>query len=365
MELSSFIGSTEWEKFAVSYRTRQFAGHAAAAQPARFASQWSRWELDAQIQFTRLAQDEGFRLFTRGKQVPRETYLDPAGNPRADVLQRLWASGVSITLRRLEDYSNPTLALTRRLEAFARCPVQVNLYVTPGEGQGLGAHFDDHDVLVLQIQGTKTWEIYAASTGGSRPTGAPTVVTLQPGGWLYVPKGTWHEVRNKAAEPSIHFTTSFHPLTWGQMIREALARAERTEPTLNATCPADGDYAAEIARGLARVQAAVAPPADYYREFHQLEVQLAAAELTARARLDAATRFSWRAADVTRSPDDLELNLAYRRRPLRLRAEIGATIRAMAARGTFCSAELETLEPEIALRLCRLLANVGVLRLEA
>jgi cupin superfamily protein len=379
MDLSSFIGVSEWSEFANAYRTRQFAAHPAAEEPDRFRSLWSQWELDAQCRFTGLAADEGFRLFTRGKMVPREAYLGPGGGVREDVLKKLWSSGVSITLRYLEDYSNPTLALTRSLETALHCPVQVNLYVTPGEGQGLGAHFDDHDVLVLQIQGTKTWDIYAGSDGVNglaepagahvRPPGPPTVVTLERGGWVYVPRGVWHEVRNKATEPSIHFTVSFHPLSWGRLLQEGLAKARRREPAFNVACPIeDTGYVAQVEKYLAMIPAFVDSPAKYYREFKNLAMPVPPAELIGRATLEAATEstvFAWRAEQVETREDGLVLSLGYRRRPLQLRPEYGPTTREMAQKKLFRPAEITSLDPAAALLLCKLLANVGVLRLTA
>lgn len=345
--------------------------------PDRFCSLWSQWELDAQCRFTGLAKDEGFRLFTRGKMVPREAYLGPGGVLREDVLKQLWSSGVSITLRYLEDYSNPTLALTRSLEAALHCPVQVNLYMTPGEGQGLGAHFDDHDVLVFQVQGTKTWDIYAGSDGvnslaepastHARPAGPPTVVTLERGGWVYVPRGVWHEVRNQATEPSIHFTISFHPMTWGRLIQEGLAKAQRREPAFKLTCPtADADYAAGVENYLQMIRGFIDSPANYYREFRNLEVPVPPSELTERASLEAATEstvFAWRTEQVAQLEEGLVLNLGYRRRPLQLRPEYGSMVREMAQKGSFRPEEITSLDPASALLLCKLLANVGVLRL--
>lgn len=377
MDLSSFIGAEEWSEFANAYRTRQFAGRPVATTPERLKSLWAQWELDAQCRFTCLAQDEGFRLFTKGKMVPREAYLGQGGVLREDVLKKLWASGVSITLSHLENLSNPTLALTRSLEVALGCPVQVNLYVTPGEGQGLGVHFDDHDVLVLQIRGAKTWDVYPGSDGlnsvaqnpgpKNRPAGTPTVITLEQGGWMYVPRGVWHEVRNKAIEPSIHFTVSFHPMTWGRLIEEGVEQATRRAPDFKLACPVDAaDYDTQLAEKLALIRPFIDSPANYYRGFKNLHVPVPTSDLVDRAQLEAATgttAFVWRAEQVERSEDCLNLDLGYRRRPLLLRPEYVPTVREMVQKGTFRPTELTALDSASALQLCKLLTNVGVLRL--
>ena len=76
-------------------------------------------------------------------------------------MRELLEAGASLSLARIEHYSNAVLRLSRVLEAELRCPVQVNLYQTPAGGQGLGSHLDGHDVLVLQLEGEKQWQISA------------------------------------------------------------------------------------------------------------------------------------------------------------------------------------------------------------
>jgi hypothetical protein len=63
------------------------------------------------------------------------------------------------------------------------------------------------------------------------------------------------------------------------------------------------------------------------------------------------------------SPDGAELNLRYRRRPLRLRSELGSLIRRIAEQGGISPDDCTSPGPADALVLCRFLANVGVLQL--
>lgn len=48
------------------------------------------------------------------------------------------------------------------LEAKTKKRVQCNAYYTPPNSQGLPIHYDLHDVLVLQIEGSKLWKIWPA-----------------------------------------------------------------------------------------------------------------------------------------------------------------------------------------------------------
>src|SRR5215469_8498820 len=54
----------------------------------------------------------------------------------------------------------PAAALCRSLEAVFHCPVHANMYLTPEGAQGFDAHFDTHEVFVLQLEGSKQWRLY-------------------------------------------------------------------------------------------------------------------------------------------------------------------------------------------------------------
>ncbi|GAX83400.1 hypothetical protein CEUSTIGMA_g10825.t1 [Chlamydomonas eustigma] len=84
-----------------------------------------------------------------------------------------------------------------------------NLYVTPAGQQGLAAHYDDHCVFVLQLEGLKHWYVNPPSATHILPLSYepretfkpvshcdndPSVrkVTLHPGDLLYIPRGWPH-----------------------------------------------------------------------------------------------------------------------------------------------------------------------------
>jgi hypothetical protein len=210
------------------------------------------------------------------------------------------------------------------LEAELRCPVQVNLYQTPAGGQGLGSHLDKHDVLVLQLEGEKEWQISAPESVGLSILSAPAAESagkrtalLRAGDWLYLPRGVRHEVRNSGPEPSVHFTIGFHPLTWGALLGEPIS----------------------------------------------------ASEVPHRSALDASnadTLFAWRTGSVslTRTTHDLELDLSYRRAPLLLYGELAPWIARMSEVSRFCPRDLDIEDLEAATLLARFLAGAGVLALD-
>lgn len=111
------------------------------------------------------------------------------------------------------------------VQAILGISCSVNLYCTPPGAQGLDVHFDDHDVFVVQLRGTKQWRLYDDPHGVvpayprllCRRFDAPTemlrrnVATawlLQPGDILYIPRGIFHAATAgyDASRHSIHVT---------------------------------------------------------------------------------------------------------------------------------------------------------------
>lgn len=108
---------------------------------------------------------------------------------------------------------------------------QCNAYVSPA-GEGVPWHFDDREVLAVQLQGSKRWTLapnrevlyptmnFVLATGGPDPGDDLTrygparfagpsprdehVHDMTPGAALFMPRGTWH--RTAAAEPSLSLT---------------------------------------------------------------------------------------------------------------------------------------------------------------
>ena len=74
-----------------------------------------------------------------------------------------FADGYTIVMDGVEQYVRTIGTLARSLEVELNFPTQVNTYITPPQSTGLVPHYDDHDVLILQIQGSKTWHLYVGA----------------------------------------------------------------------------------------------------------------------------------------------------------------------------------------------------------
>lgn len=121
------------------------------------------------------------------------------------------ADGATLVMQGLQRTSVEIAQLCRSLERAISHPVQANAYLSPPCAAGLAAHADDHDVLVLQVLGTKHWEIEHL---GAVRTG--------PGDVLYLPAGVRHAASTQL-ETSLHMTIGIVRVTCGDALRRVLS----------------------------------------------------------------------------------------------------------------------------------------------
>ena len=117
--------------------------------------------------------------------------------------------------------------------------MQVNAYVTPPSSRGFSAHYDIHDVFVLQLAGEKRWIVHEPVHEWplrSQPwtqrrleveravaDTAPTIdAVLRPGDALYLPRGFLHSAEALGAV-SAHLTVGIHVVTRQALVEALLA----------------------------------------------------------------------------------------------------------------------------------------------
>jgi ribosomal protein L16 Arg81 hydroxylase len=149
-----------------------------------------------------------------------------------------FADGYTIVLDGVERHIRAIAALSQSIEVELNFPVQVNAYITPPRSQGLVPHYDDHDVLILQIQGSKTWHIYEGADVPPREIQREKdkAVAIEAGDVLYLPRGKVHEAETNS-EPSIHLTVGVHAPTALMLAVGALYAQSFHDDRLNAQLP--------------------------------------------------------------------------------------------------------------------------------
>jgi Cupin superfamily protein len=179
-----------------------------------------------------------------------DNYRLPDGSLDIGTVRSDFADGYTIVVDGIEQYVRTIGKLARSLEVELNFPTQVNAYVTPPDSTGLVPHYDDHDVLILQVQGSKTWHLYV---GADRPPRQiqrdgdkavtleslplPTDLRLEAGDVLYVPRGRVHAAETDS-EGSIHLTVGIHAPTVLMLAIGALYSQSFRDDRLNAQLPA-------------------------------------------------------------------------------------------------------------------------------
>jgi ribosomal protein L16 Arg81 hydroxylase len=196
-----------------------------------------------------LREPSAVRLVRGRDKKGSENYRHVDGSLDLAGIRSDFAEGYTIVFDGVEKYVRAVGTLARSIEVELNFPVQVNTYITPPGQVGLAPHYDDHDVLILQVQGSKIWHLYV---GADRPPReiqrdndkavaveslpAPTDVRLEAGDVLYVPRGRVHAAEANA-EQSIHLTVGIHAPTVLMLAVGALYSQSFHDDRLNARLP--------------------------------------------------------------------------------------------------------------------------------
>ncbi len=170
-------------------------------------------------------------------------------------VNQLFADGATIIMSNLQERLPALARFCRALENVFSSRIQTNIYLTPADSQGFRAHYDSHDVLVLQVEGTKEWRIYdhpvelPLNTQAFRPDDVPIgevtdTFVLQPGDMCYVPRGLTHDAV-ATDQTSLHITTGLMTRTWADLVTEAVVAVAHQDAAFRASLPpghARGDF---------------------------------------------------------------------------------------------------------------------------
>jgi hypothetical protein len=231
-------------------------------EPGRFDDLLSEADVERLVCSTAIRYP-AFRLVREGSQLAVSDYTGevswrPPFTHTADVPRVLgeWAAGATIVLQALHVNWHPLAVFCRLLEGALGRGVQVNAYYTPRGSQGFGVHHDTHDVLVLQVAGTKRWTLYdpllelpLKHQRYSQALGAhgeaTDDLTLRAGDTLYLPRGWLHEAATSQTD-SLHLTIGIAAHTWLDAAKDALAACEGEPALRRDVARADGDALAGL-----------------------------------------------------------------------------------------------------------------------
>jgi ribosomal protein L16 Arg81 hydroxylase len=211
--LADVISPVSIPEFLEVFRARKRL-HVAASDPTRAETLLS-WQ-DINTLLSEHALDQSVTLLRDGVLVPRRFYTSTNGkrlNVRA--FHDLLPQGVSIVVDFVHRLIPQIRQLSAAIEREMRIYTQVNAYLSFTKGGAFKPHRDIHDVLVLQVQGNKRWQIWNAAVPhpfelSDQLTGvAPDQeIEMAPGDVLFIPRGEPHCAAVSSSH-SVHLSIGF------------------------------------------------------------------------------------------------------------------------------------------------------------
>ena len=229
-----------------------------------------------------------FRAFQRGDEVHPAVYFTDSVSPRGQSIPMvnmrrlggLLREGATLILDQANVF-DPTMEVAcRALQWWSHERVQVNAYLTTNDASGFPLHWDDHDVIVVQLAGEKQWEV----RGTSRPvpmyrdadpnnTPSQEIVwagLMQAGDVMHIPRGHWHQATRdgRGSGNSLHVTFGITKRTgasWLAWLGDWCRENEIFRHDLDRQGTAGSEALTEAAARLVRER----PPADFLASYGQ------------------------------------------------------------------------------------------------
>lgn len=257
----SLLGKISWEEF-INLYWQKSSYHVDRNDPGYFESLVSREEIDFLINTHGGKSDFVISLIggkinnpNNGAGHKARSYWTAANTYDA------FAKGSTIRIGNIASHSLHVRKLQQHFEAHLQADVNINLYLTPPASRAFGAHFDDHDVFIVQIGGSKVWKLFSPPEeapvevlyrgrvgwlqkelpGQTRLHPLPTAdkewtVTMRAGDLLYVPRGHMHQVYSEDEE-SLHLTVAISVVTWYEVVVHALLETLKNSDILREALP--------------------------------------------------------------------------------------------------------------------------------
>ena len=188
--------------------------------------------------------------------------IDPGryiySNNRIDTVAvcKLFSTGATIILDAMQLKIRALGRLCRSLGKELGIEFQTNLYLTPPNSGAFNIHYDAQlwhasggtgtpvcpDIFVLQIVGSKKWELFESSVEipmpwqNHEPGHLSHSFVLNAGDALYIPRGVYHRVCS-GSELSLHVTLGAHARTWREFLLEAVNELALHDQSLRRALP--------------------------------------------------------------------------------------------------------------------------------
>lgn len=229
-----------------------------------------------------------FRCFRQGEEVRPAVYCTDSVSPRGQSISMVNMRSLGSLLRDgatlILDQANvfdPTMEVAcRALQWWSRERVQVNAYLTTNDAAGFPLHWDDHDVLIVQLAGEKDWEVRGTSrTAPMYRDTDPNVTpsedilwsgTMRTGDVMHIPRGHWHQATRtgSGSGKSLHVTFGITKRTgasWLAWLADWSREHETFRHDLDRSSAADHRALSDSATGLVGERS----PGDFLAAYEQ------------------------------------------------------------------------------------------------
>jgi hypothetical protein len=158
------------------------------------------------------------RVMRESIPIPTSFYLKQ-GRVDPATLHKLLDQGVSLLFNQVDEHVPALRALCKNIAQRTSEHISAAAIVTSGRGGALECHYDYEDLAILQVAGTKRWQVFGAPVinpvkglAQERSPDGPPVFdhVLQPGDFIFLPAGHWHHCEN-GPHRSLHVSILFDP----------------------------------------------------------------------------------------------------------------------------------------------------------
>lgn len=172
--------------------------------------------------------------------VDETTYLrrTERGYPRLLVREtnELLREGALLAIDGMELLHEPVAHFSAMIEAVVRASVTAELYACWREGEPRSPKWDDHETMLLQIEGSKFWRLFEPATDDpvapastAEPAAKPRWSgVMQTGDLLYIPRGWWYQ-DEAVAGPALYLALTFQNPRGADMMARLLVKAGERE----------------------------------------------------------------------------------------------------------------------------------------
>lgn len=257
------LGHLSWQQFVTEY-WQKASCYVERNDPEYFKNLVSREEVDFLINTHGGKSDFVISLIGGKIDAPNKgvghkprSYWTPAHAYDA------FSKGSTIRIGNIASHVAAIRSLQQYIEGNLEADVNINLYLTPPASRAFAAHYDDHDVFIIQVSGSKTWKLSLPAEPSpvevlyrgraswltrelpdkTRLKPMPTTekewtVKLKAGDLLYVPRGHMHQVYSEDEE-SLHLTVAVTVVTWYEVIVQSLMETLKGSDILREALPPD------------------------------------------------------------------------------------------------------------------------------